>query len=94
MTTDKDFSRFTPNIEVSVWGRGKATICDKAGCPMVAPPGAKYAGDCDNCDMFMGIRFPENFSGSADWGDRFKACCWAKVEPSAAVPTEAGRAQA
>lgn len=74
----KDFDRWEPNIEVSVWGRGKATA-DKGDCPLDAPPGAKYKGDCQDCEMFMGIRFPENMREAPTWGDRFKACCWAKV---------------
>ena len=84
--TIKDFSRWTPNIEVSVWGAGKATLCRREECPTAAPPGARYAGDCDNCEMFMGIKFPDNFPGNARWGDRFKACCWAKLEPAAVTP--------
>lgn len=78
----KDFTRWEPNVTVAVWGRGKATA-GKSDCPMDAPPGAKYKGDCQDCEMFMGVRFRENH-GAVYWGDRFKACCWAKVanEPS------------
>lgn len=77
--TVEDFDRWEPNIEVAVWGRGKATA-DKSACPMDAPPKAKYKGDCDNCEMFMGIRFPKDMDEAPAWGDRFKACCWAKVD--------------
>jgi len=76
----KDFSKWAPNITVSVWGSGKATA-DKTDCPLDEPPKAQYKGDCQDCDMFMGVRFPENH-GTVYWGDRFKACCWAKVESS------------
>lgn len=74
----KDFSKWAPNITVSVWGRGKATA-DKADCPLDEPPKAQYKGDCQDCDMFMGVRFPKKHV-TVYWGDRFKACCWAKVE--------------
>ena len=85
----KDFDRWEPNVSVALWGRGKATA-DKADCPMDTPPKAQYKGDCQDCDMFMGVRFPENH-GTVYWGERFKACCWAKVANaivSGSAPTD------
>jgi hypothetical protein len=73
-----DFDKWTPNIEVALWGDGKATA-DKKECPLTQPPGAQYQGDCDNCQKFMGVRFPEG-TEKVMWGNRFKACCWAKIE--------------
>ncbi len=83
--TAKDFSRWVPNVEVAIWGRGMATA-EKRDCPMASPPGAKYPGDCQDCEMFMGVRFPERMTETPSCGDRFKACCWAKVANARVQP--------
>lgn len=76
-----DFDKWTPNIEVCVWGIGKATA-NKSDCPLPNPPEAKYPGDCDNCNKFMGVKFPKGIK-TVTWGQRFKASCWAKIEQGA-----------
>lgn len=75
--TEKDFAKWQPNVTVTLWGRGKATA-DREDCPLDTPLKADHKGDCDNCDMFMGVRFPEG-PCNVEWGDRLKGCCWAKV---------------
>lgn len=77
--TNKDFSRYQTNITISVWGRGKATA-EKNDCPLPNPPGASYPGDCQDCEMFMGVSFPKG-QNTVAWGERFQACCWAKINP-------------
>ena len=77
----KDFEKWTPNIKVSVWGKGKATA-NKRDCPIPigsTPPGANYHGDCQDCDNFMGAKFTK----TPEWGDWVPACCWAKIDKPA-----------
>ena len=71
--------RWTPTMEVQVWGAGKATRADKRECRDTdLEGGAKYAGDCDNCDFFMGCRFVEG--KEYFWGDHAKGCCALDLE--------------
>lgn len=70
--------KWVPNIIVSVWGRGKATMFDKEKCPLPDKPkaehGAEYRGDCDNCKHFRGCDF-KGHEGPVLWGERLSACC-------------------
>lgn len=40
------------------------------------PKGARYKGDYQDCEHFMGCRFEK----APDWGDRVPGCCWLKVQ--------------
>jgi len=67
------FPLWTPNMLVSVRGRGKATRTDRKGCPDGTNAGeSKYPGDCDNCAFFMGAKVTGN---SVPWDTEFPACC-------------------
>lgn len=72
---------WTPNMQVSVWGRGKATrVGDKLQCKDTNLAGkGKYQGDCDNCDFFMGAQFTKK---EYFWGDYADACCALDLEAS------------
>ena len=71
--------RWTPTMEVSVWGNAKATRTRKAECrdPDLVG-GQQYRGDCDNCQFFMGAK-PEP-GRDYYWGDYVKACCALDLE--------------
>ena len=73
-----DFSKWTPNITPQVWGRGMATT-PKAEYPAedaALPKGARYKGDCQDCEHFMGCKF----ESTPDWGDWAPGCCRLKVQ--------------
>ena len=73
-----DFSKWEANIRPSVWGKGMATT-QKSECPADdgnLPKGARYKGDCQDCEHFMGCRFEE----APSWGDEVPGCCWLKIE--------------
>ncbi len=69
------YQKWKPNITVSVWGSAKATLVSKKLCPDAGATGKqRYAGNCDECDYFMGCKFP---AGTDDvrWGDHVQGCC-------------------
>lgn len=75
MVQNEFFAKWQPNIAVSVWGRGKATLVNKKLCPDTGVTGTQqYAGNCDECRYFMGCKFP-NGTASIAWGDHVQGCC-------------------
>lgn len=82
--------KFKPNIMVSVWGAGKATLVtykcgpwqnkdhsNQTECPDSEPVTLhqKYKGNCDECDLMMGVKFDNIDTSKVMWGDNLPACC-------------------
>lgn len=75
MVSNQFFQRWQHNVTVSVWGHGKATLVSKSQCPDTGVTGKqKYCGNCDECNYFMGCKFPNGTDGIA-WGDHVQGCC-------------------
>lgn len=69
------YQKWQPNITVSVWGKGKATLVSKKLCLDTDVTGKqRYAGNCDECDYFMGCQFPKG-TDDIRWGDHMPGCC-------------------
>lgn len=71
------FKIWKETMAVSIWGRGKATRVKQEKCRDREMVGAaRYPGDCDECNFFMGARVPSK----ADWGSYAPACCALDME--------------
>ncbi|MCE5309604.1 MAG: hypothetical protein LLG20_18365 [Acidobacteriales bacterium] len=80
--------RWEPTMQVSLWGRAKATRLGTKACRDREMRGAaKYPGDCDNCAYFMGAKT----EGCKYWGDIAPACCALDLEYREAEAAKLGK---